>query len=1395
MRDIPQIAFPRHSRTSAKNGAALILVLGFVMLITAFGIAFFSSATTELIGANKYAGGVTAKQLADSTVQTVIGTIKLATSGTDASGQTLAWASQPGMIRTYDSAGGQVAYYKLYSSGSMVLQGSSNGFDPSGEWDSGWASKPALFTDLNAPIIARGKVLFPIIDGNAITTLTKTGSSGETVSAYLGYNRTGRKDDAGTLIPDVEGFKIDPSKVNYAAGSDLSTANTPVPMPVKWIYVLQDGTLIVPDASSSDVATFENAGAGKKPTASNPITGRIAFWTDDECSKVNINTASEGTYWDVPKTVSLTDFNLSDCQPVTNEFQRYPGHPAMTSLSPILGSLWSGTDTNTMADAIYGIAPRIVGGGSKGGTVATGEAGLSGTTPALSTDRDRLYATVDELMFQPTSTSGSRSIQLQSNEQLEQSRFFITANSRAPDVNLFNKPRVCIWPISATNTTNYRTGFDNIIAFCSTMRNDLAVPYLYYFQRDDSNDPFKDLPTAPAATVSDIRRNKQLLTYLHNLTAQSIPGFGGSFQTKYNTSGPGTGTECDQILTEIFDYIRCVNLSDAALPIAGRFATGGTNTSLGKVGQGQVVPIQDADNGTRGLGRFPTVSKAFFHFIGNATNPPPPATVVTVSGTNKTIPLNIDVAPAAADMNPYNSASNTTGLLYGKTRVQAGFFLEFFNPAQGFIYEYPRFTVKVSNLDTISWGPTRTATVSNVNLNRPATTGTVMGDIVPQRMAFSSMTSGTFTTPGLSYSMKNSSNQNIGPTQASLYPLQCFAGGNMGYASSVLGYGWNGGYVSGTTYPFVASTSAATSPIAGKQTVTTSDIDVDDTIYFSGGTITYEIYTVPTTGGTAALAQKGTLYFPSATFPCPTLAPVTVRDNKAGNSLDTPGNFRYFVTGTSPTSIIGANATAYGGRLCSAGNVYHEYANWIIDTDVVQSIEIASGDPRIAAARAEVPSSMYRQHANYGTSAMAHSLRSPTGYPYYGATFGRLVSGLDLKYPKKTDTSETYNGTRANGYPVYHVALDWGVPSQVNTASGIMVGGPSGTVPGDWDNGYGYTADGPYINKADEGDSIASGIATNGKPYYSTLVTSYTPSSTLFSPNRQIASAVTFGSLPSGVFANKPWQTLLFRSLPVGHPGLGTSISSGNGDSGPPYSTPPDHLLLDLFSMPIVEPYPISEPLSTAGRINMNYQIVPFSYINRDTGIRAVMKSEKIIAIPDSASAQYKYISTTAPTTGTFESRYPINMDETLIGFTNRFDKHDIFRSASEICGIHLVPQITGDANATYANMSNFWNNYRLTGDNSRERPYATIYPRLTTKSNTFTVHFRVQTLRKTKTTDPAKWVENRDVVEGEYRGSQMIERYVDPNDGNLPDYALPAATPLDAYYRFRILNSKKFTP
>jgi uncharacterized protein (TIGR02600 family) len=235
--------------------------------------------------------------------------------------------------------------------------------------------------------------------------------------------------------------------------------------------------------------------------------------------------------------------------------------------------------------------------------------------------------------------------------------------------------------------------------------------------------------------------------------------------------------------------------------------------------------------------------------------------------------------------------------------------------------------------------------------------------------------------------------------------------------------------------------------------------------------------------------------------------------------------------------------------------------------------------------------------------------------------------------------------------------------------------------------------------------------------------------------------------------------------------------------------------------MPIVEPYPISEPFSTAGKINLNYQLMPFGYIRRQTAILALLKNEMITAIPNTASKTYK---TTATQAG---FRLPINLDSsagTLKGFEQRFASGEIFRSASEICDIHLVPQGT-----TYGSLEtgSFWRDHKLTGDNSRERPYTHIYPRLTTKSNSYTVHVRVQALKKLPTGSPDQWIEGRDQVLSEYRGSSLIERYIDPNDPRLPDFAgaptaddngngIPNADEIvDPYYRFRIISTKKFAP
>jgi len=330
---------------------------------------------------------------------------------------------------------------------------------------------------------------------------------------------------------------------------------------------------------------------------------------------------------------------------------------------------------------------------------------------------------------------------------------------------------------------------------------------------------------------------------------------------------------------------------------------------------------------------------------------------------------------------------------------------------------------------------------------------------------------------------------------------------------------------------------------------------------------------------------------------------------------------------------------------------------------------------------------------------------------------------------------------------------------------------------GDWDTGSPlFTSDGPLINKPDEGSTYDSPIQN---PFANSETESEIASvaSLYHSANRQIPSAVMFGSLPTGLISGQPWQTLLFRPDPGGHPGA---------------VDPPDHLLLDLFWMPIVEPYAISEPFSTAGKVNMNYQIVPFTYIERSTAVRAVLQGTQIGAIPDDSPRGYtKLYSTGAPWDP--QCNFDINLGETLTSFQNKFSSGNVFLTPSEITELPLVP-----VGSTLATTAAFWNQRRLTGENIKERPYATIYPRLTTKSNVFNVHYRVQTLRKRPGSDPKVWNEGTDVSVAQLRGNTLIERFIDMNrKEGVPDFALPTNAKINAetLYRFRILANQEFNP
>ena len=125
---------------------------------------------------------------------------------------------------------------------------------------------------------------------------------------------------------------------------------------------------------------------------------------------------------------------------------------------------------------------------------------------------------------------------------------------------------------------------------------------------------------------------------------------------------------------------------------------------------------------------------------------------------------------------------------------------------------------------------------------------------------------------------------------------------------------------------------------------------------------------------------------------------------------------------------------------------------------------------------------------------------------------------------------------------------------------------------------------------------------------------------------------------------------------------------------------------------------------STAGKINLNYRIAPFSYIKRATGMHAVLKSERMLAIPSDAGSTYKDYASASSNTGW---RHYIDARETLRQFETKFNKGEVFRIGSEICEQFLIPR-----GKTVNTIRNFWDDHLLTGDNTLERPYANIYPR-----------------------------------------------------------------------------------
>ncbi|RBP39133.1 uncharacterized protein (TIGR02600 family) [Roseimicrobium gellanilyticum] len=1371
--------------STRRSGVALVMVLSSMTLIALLVLVFLSMARIEQQSSSAYADSVNVRSLSEVPINLAIAQIR---KGTEQLGGQKNWTSQPGLIRIFgtEDDGGHlrskaVALHKLYSDDVMVVTkpgatASTGGLTPAEvraalETDvtemQDWDQKKGLYVDLNEPV-----------------PVTGPGSTTAEWEFPIADPRGMMPDDATGLA--VDGFKVTGAVSGTKVPGSRTDSSGRLPMPVKWLYILKDGRVTAPLTLQDGKVRFGDP----VPTKENPIVGRVAFWTDDESSKVNINTALEGVPWETPRTTSKRDKDYAQRMPARNEFSRYPGHPAQTCLSPVFQAFGPSfvikpdlTDgvLATRLENLHKISPRYRWGGTKGGT-------QKATAAILNDKTDRLYATLDELLYDKERQQNAPD-ELDGRD-LAIAKFVLTTNSRAPELTPFNKPKVMLWPLSYSSAE--RNAFDRLMAMLGSSgteggnsRNDG-----FYFERYAN----ADIPSGKVGsghttwedlkTDSNLRNSSMLSSYLvcafghpSNNMVHFFPGFVGysdpadkkSFSSK---SKFGTGKR-DQILTEMLDLLRWgVNTentmeekdqngvvykylpphndpknnptrraesSAAPLSTFKEFPDATNNKYAGF----HTSVNNDVVKNTKGFGRFPTFTEATLVFFRTDT----PATPTTPS--KPAMQVYLIVEPFAPSCGPPAWTANY------RYRVL------FENQAGG------RFAVKMGSATTakpLNFPKPRdysAATAADPKYQSTAPFRDIRSHWPVSMVNFpSDLLEGGNTTPFAGLLSQFKRGYHRGPPDPIAKPSK-----TVRQDPGNFNFGGDGTLNDqhGNNFPFYSEL---------------IEIPAGATEFdFTGGSMTIATFLGWTGDDKHLPVQRIRMHFPAVRLTIPNGPPTTLQQRL---SLPT-------------------TATELRDGLIRAG-------------DVTRSVEVnpvgpAKGDLRFYSALHDIPTIV---NGDAIDTANSYFIPSPNYFNILAMQDHGLRDGAWMTEPQFGSVSTANTAGSLLKGVVYPAAATPAVTRGLNGAY------RSDGRPGDWDNGIGGIEDGPYVNKPDEGNG---GLPEGG--YFSRGGEYASEDGTTFSPNRMISSAVIFGSLPSGIhgfisYPNypgyqsspwghpAPWQTLLFCPNPAGR----TTPASQEPDTSdhPGFTTPRDHLLLDLFWMPVIEPYAISDGFSTAGKINMNYQMMPFTHIERSTGMHAALKSTQVTAIPVSQVGDYK-----KPSGSSLEFRYNVNTEATLKGIKKRFDVWDVYRTPSEICNVFLVPQRIPGASygaaaappTEYDDMNEWWNGspntadaMDLTGDNVREAPYGQLYPRLCTQSNTFTVHYRVQTLRKARSTAVDVWEEGKDAVSAEYRGSCMLERYLDPNEEELGTIGVGSGKFIntwDGFFRFRVVQNKQF--
>ncbi len=1212
-----------HRTSATTSGMVLVVVIAMLAVATLLLLALFSGTRNQRINAASDASLAREKMLADSAAALVIGQIAQASTQTNQ-----AWISQPGLLRTYSTNAVRTpsACFKMYSTTNLASMVDTSGTVTflASDVPANWSSEPDLYTDLNAPsVTSSGATNYPIFDPTATNTIT--------------------------------GLSID-------AGQNAT-------MPVAWMYQLQDGTL----------------GPASSGTAANPIVGRLAFWTDDETCKVNINTAGDGSPWNTPRVNSTDDAAWSSNQPAAGEYSAYPGHPATTSLAGIFS-------TNAYTpQQILALTPRYAWGGSQFGTQPTGPGA------SVAAKMDRLYASVDELRYSTNVISGQRQTNAVSAAQLATAQFVLTEHSVAPETTLLGEPRVAIWPVSDTTSA----GAPQITAADRAMMNAATVgTRSYFFLRHNAQSPTDDLNT------NVVPSNAQLFTELVSRGNETLPGYGTTLAAKF------PGAQWTQLQLEIADYIRSINAVDPTPEPFVPYAAGNTTG-----GHGMVDPLMTTYGSgasaitLRSIGRVPTLSSLtlVFYVCGFGLK----------NGTTIDYEQNPDSDGSSWQTNFAANPSNCTNIV--NEQVRAFVVPATFVPACGYPEISDNCTIQIAGLNGIGL---TTATSNDFGFATLATSDPLS-------------------------------------TALGLSPADRAWGGNEG-------------------------------PLAWRATGVDAQQSGAFTYAFAGTKAMAVTMTAKPTYNTGVLTWP---HMPTLVFKAATPLVVTIRDHN-GNTLQTLNVTLPTGIGVPAPNPVSEYSKQDGASTLVAPSYYMTLKNRALATqasrpfliqpnDTSRSMEAAT-DLRVIASLTNVPASMFKAHPLYSTTSAphAHNLHFADGTAVFGAT-GIASLNSSAAYPAATTTLTWTNwctGAATNyAWPISPpCSCPTGPPNFVTML-------PTLNAAGDWDTGPGFSPDGAQINLPDAGTTNTPASA------YFSLASGAPGAPTQRTPNALVPSPVVFGSLPAGVnpatpAASTPWRTLLFTPYPaadVDHPGF------GNASSMPALA--PDHLVLDDFWMPVIEPYPISTTLATAGKINLNDQIAPFTWLHRTTALHALLTDLRVPAISVASASTYKSSGTLGPSIWN-----PVDENATIAQIENKFadNSADAYLSESEICTVPLVPlgQASDNVADTQAALDTFWNGPAalggLTGDNLRELPYAQLYSRLTTRSNSYTVHVRVQVLKKlTHDPDQNIWKEGTDLILADWRGSYEIERYLDP-----AAQAPTTGSPLGPY-RYRILSAHRFAP